>query len=389
MHILLSLETGGCENGIVNLINNMETDRFKVSVCCLERIGELAERIAPDRKHLFLVQKNGRPRLKDLLQLARVFRRERVDIVHTHGWGTLVIGYLSAKLAGVQVVIHGEHGGVHMDSRKKVLVQRILYGLVDTTVTVSRDLQTRLAALFRVDENLFSPIINGVDAAKFSAGNSAVRNAIRSAYGIAADSCVIGSVGRLVPWKRHDVLIEAVGDLVREGRNVALLIVGDGPFRETLQSSIDARGMRDRVFLAGRQENVGDFLAAMDVFALTSSSKPSSGDTAGGKAPQSPPEFEGISNALLEAMACALPVVATNVGGTPEIVAHGETGYLFDAGDYPSLTRALGTLAGDPELRARMGASARARIENSYGLRNMMQNYQDLYLSIAGKKSVI
>jgi len=389
MHILLSLETGGCENGIVNLINNMDFDRFKVSVCCLETVGELSERIARERKHVYLLLKKGRPQFKDLLDLSRLLRRERVDIVHTHGWGTVAIGYLSAKLAGVSVVIHGEHGGVHMDSTKKILAQKMLYRLVDSTVTVSQDLQTRLASLFNVSRDLFCPIINGVDSAKFSAVNGPGQTALKEQYGIAPDCCVIGSVGRLVDWKRHDVLIQAVETLLLQGNDVSLLIVGDGPSRASLQVLINVKGISHRVFLVGRKENVADFLSAMDIFALTSSSSPSMHATGAGRLGASPTEFEGISNALLEAMACGLPVVATDVGGTPEIVSDGQTGYLFAPGDFGTLNDALATLVRDKELRTRMGNSARKSIEDRFSLMTMVHKYQELYLDIARKKSVI
>lgn len=390
MHILLSLETGGCENGIVNLINNMDTDKFKVSVCCLDKIGELAERIHERRRNVVLVKKNGRPGIIDILRLSKLFYREGVNIVHTHGWGTVAMGYLSAKLAGVPVVIHGEHGSLHVENRRRIFAQKILFRLVDCTVTVSKDLQSRLASVFNVDKRLFYPIINGVDSSRFIEKNPTSKAIIRNQLGIDENGCLIGSVGRLVEWKRHDVLINAAENLVKRGNNVFLMIVGDGPLKESLQALIDNKGLKNRLFLVGRRENVSDYLSAMDIFALTSSSStPDQSSSVTNGTLQLPVEFEGVSNALLEAMACGLPVVATNVGGTPEIVEDTHTGYLFEPGNADLLINTLSMLVMDKDLRIKVGNSARKSIVDKFDLSTMVRGYEELYLNLARKKSVI
>lgn len=388
MHLLLSLQTGGCENGIVNLMNHMDPERFKVSVCCLEDIGELAQRILPDRRHLHLVRKEGRPRIRDLHNLSALFREEGVDIVHTHAWATVALGYASAKLAGVPVVIHGEHGGLHIANRFQVMAQKMLFRMVDTTVTVSADLQTRLAGIFKVNPARFHPIINGVDTSRFVFRNRQGRETVRERHGISEEACVIGSVGRLVSWKRQDVLLNAVAELIRRGRDVVLVLVGDGPCRSELEELAARKGVAGRIILAGRRDDVTDYLAAMDVFALTSSASEGALPAPGDRALLTT-EFEGISNAMLEAMACGLPVVASNVGGTKEIVVHGDSGYLFEPDDLDALRDSLDRLVSNRDLCSRLGTSARRSMEENFSLSSMVRGYQELYLDIAGKKGIL
>ncbi|MCP4749998.1 MAG: glycosyltransferase [Proteobacteria bacterium] len=367
MHLLLSLETGGCENGVVNLINHMDADRFKVSVCCLNQTGELVERIHEDRRHVHLVEKEGRTGPRDLMNLRDFFLEQDVDIVHTHAFATLFIGYVGARLARVPIVLHGEHGIFYADKFRRIMMQKILFRLVDGVITVSGDLKHRLAKTFNVGEDLFQPIINGVDLDKFSVADVSTRNRLRASLGAPEDACLIGSVGRLVDVKRFDLLIDGLAALRRNGSNIHMIIIGDGPLRSDLQERIDKERMNDHFFLAGRKDNVNDYLSALDIFALTS-------------------DFEGISNTILEAMAVGLPVIASNVGGNPEIVSGGRTGLLFEAGDVDQFKEVANRLILDNALREKMGAAARNDIIRQFNLKRMVKEYEQAYLNLVRKK---
>ncbi len=367
MHLVLSLEVGGLENGIVNLINNMDNKRFKVSVCCLEKIGELSDRIDENRKHIFIVQKDGRMRIKDVRGLARLLKEQQVDILHTHSYGTLLRGFISARLAGVPVIIHGEHGILYTDKFRRVIAQKILLRMVDCTITVSKDLQSRIARDFNVKEKLFIPIINGVDFSKFNHRQGKSSISVREELGIDDKAVLIGSIGRLVDVKNYPLLINVINEFVIKGLDIYLIIVGDGPVKVKLQQGIKDYGLNDRVFLPGRKDNIPDYLSAFDIFVLTS-------------------DFEGISNTILEAMACGVPVVATNVGGTPEIVDDGNTGLLVKPRNKNELFNSLKKLYDDPPLRQKMGESAINAIAEKFSLMRMVNEYENIYTQFYNKR---
>ncbi len=370
MHIMLSLETGGLENGVVNLINHMNPDLFEVSVCCLRKMGNLSERIERSRRKVWLINNGGENSIPSIFRLIKLFKNNKVDIVHTHGWATLLPGFVSAKLSEVPIVINGEHGILIADKKRRVIAQKLLFQMVDCNLTVSKDLVSRISRIFNIDKDNFYPIINGVNLLNFQKRSDVIRQKIRSEIGVGKNGFLVGSVGRIVPVKRYDLLIDAIELLLREGSDVYLTIIGDGPLKTALQNRIAQKELENRVFLLGRKENVADFLTAMDIFVLSS-------------------DFEGISNTILEAMTSSLPIVATRVGGTPEIVDDNRTGLLCEPNDINSLASSLARLITDNNLREKMGLEARQDVEARFSLNRMVREYEDIYLKLAKSKSLI
>jgi sugar transferase (PEP-CTERM/EpsH1 system associated) len=305
-----------------------------------------------------------RPDRFNALRMARVFRALRPDIVHTRNW-TCIDAILGARLAGVPHVVHGEHGREAADptgaNRLRRRVRRVLAPLVSQFVTVSRDLNRWLVEDVRIPARKVRTIYNGVDADRFAPGD---REAAQRALDIPAGWGVVGTVGRLDPVKDQAGLIRAFA-VASAQRPSVLLIVGDGPLRVELEALGRGLGLDDRVRLLGDRQDVAQILRALDCFVL-----PSVG--------------EGISNAILEAMATALPVVATRVGGNVELVEDGETGLLVEVGQPEALVRALECYLGDAGIARKHGAAARARVEREFGLARMLTGYGDLYRSLVG-----
>jgi glycosyltransferase involved in cell wall biosynthesis len=191
---------------------------------------------------------------------------------------------------------------------------------------------------------------------------------MRRELGLPADSFVVGTVGRLVPIKDHQTLLKAAALLSKSGIDVRVLLVGSGPERERLQA-LAASVMEGRVYFAGDSSRVPELLNAMDVFALPSLN-------------------EGMSNTLLEAMASGLPVLATNVGGNPEIVENDVNGCLFKAGDAAWLTEKLQLLAKNPALIHQLGTAARNHAIASFSLSRMLDAYRSFYLDLAARRQV-
>ena len=365
VQVIPSLRMGGLENVALRLVEHLAPLAVQ-TVVTPAGTGPLASRV-PVGVSVFPLGETHGPNRWNALRMARLFRKLRPDIVHTRNW-TCIDAIIGARLAGVPVVIHGEHGREAADpegrnSRRKQ-VRRILSPFVTEFVTVSRDLARWLVEQVRVPAPKVRTIYNGVDTERFVPGD---RAAARQALGIPADWVVAGTVGRLDPVKDQVGLIRAFAQTKDTGKS-ALVIAGNGPSQGQLEAVIKELGAGERVRLLGERDDVPTVLRALDVFVL-----PSLG--------------EGISNAILEAMATGLPVIATRVGGNSELVLDGITGRLIEPRRPEVLAEALATYLGDAARARSHGAAARERAVDEFGLERMLTGYATLYRQYATLES--
>ncbi len=361
MHIVYSLQPGGMEFGVVKLVNGLDRRRIGSSICST-RPGELKALVAAGIPVFELQRRDGND-LRLLWQLYRLFRRERPDVVHTHGWGTLFEGLTAARLAHVPVVVHGEHGTLQLHGHRRWL-QRGGWSWANQVLSVSSRLSERMAGETGFPLQSIQTIRNGVDLMRFGRTG---RAAARVTLGLGDDDVVIGTVGRLVPVKDHVSLVEAVAHLRPEGIEPTLVIAGDGPLRQEIVQRAAAWGVGRQVRLLGHRPDVETVLAALDVFVLSSIS-------------------EGLPNTVLEAMATGLPVVATRVGGTDEVVEDGVTGVLVPPRSPEALGGAIARIIRDGALRGAMGAAARRRVETEFALADTVRRYEALYVRLVGAR---
>jgi sugar transferase (PEP-CTERM/EpsH1 system associated) len=366
VHVVHALDVGGLENGLVNILNHLD-DRFSHTIMCLTRSGRMAERIKNSQVKI-IEMRLPKDRFRfPVLRLAREFQSISPDIVHTRGWAT-VDAICAARVAGVSCVIHGEHGREVGDpngrNRKRNIVRKCLSPLVTRFVTVSDDLKSWLIRTVGIPESKVTTIHNGVDTRRFSPDG---RGAIRESLGLDDSVFTLGTVGRLDPVKDHGSLLQAFMPIARSARPVGLIIAGDGPMRSAIERLCSELKISDKVHLLGERHDIPQVLKACDVFTLTSIA-------------------EGISNTILEAMASALPVVATRVGGNPELVDHGVSGFLVSARDVAALTAAYESYLHDPKLKDEHGGNARARAEQKFSLERMASQYAQLYQGLMGAR---
>ncbi len=362
LHLVYHLGCGGMENGVVNLANHMDPDRFRVGICAFVGGGEYEKRLDPARTPLFAMgKKEGNDPLLPF-RLARLLRRWRPHVLHTHAWGTLVEGVLAGKMARVPVIVHGEHGTMET-RRRNVWVQRVFWRWTDRVLSVSEMHRQRLIRTIGPGPGI-TVIPNGVDTERFRPPRD--RAGERQALGWDPDEVCLIAVGRLVPVKDHALLIRAFARATQGMKErVRLYVVGDGPLRNELERLARELGVADRVVLPGRRDDVPALLRAADVFVLPSKS-------------------EGMSNTLLEAMSTGLCCVATDVGGNPELVSHGENGLLVPPEDERALASALMRVVRHPEVRMTLGCAARKFVEERHSLDAMMRGYGRLYLELLG-----
>lgn len=295
------------------------------------------------------------------LRIARLCRSLRPDVVHARNWGTIdaVIG---ARLAGVPVVIQSEHGramddldGLHA---RRIRVRRLLAPFIDSHVVVSTHLERWLIERVRVRPEKVRVVRNGVDVMRFKPLEQ--RERVRAEHGYRREDLVFGAVGRLSAVKDHRTLLEAFHLLAMRDPRSRLLLVGEGSERAFLEAEVRQRGLADRVRLVGYREDVGQMLGIMDVFVQ-------------------PSLMEGMSNAMLEAMAVGLPIVATAVGGNPEMVESGVGGLLVPPSTPDALADAMLSYCANDQARSAHGAAARARAENEFPLDKMVAGYISAY----------
>jgi sugar transferase (PEP-CTERM/EpsH1 system associated) len=364
-HLIHRLDYGGLENGLVNLVNRMSAQRYRHAIVCLAGYGDFRRRIArPDVEVVSVDKRDGKdPRA--YLRILRQLRRLRPDVVHTRNLGTVDLQWLALG-AGVRHRVHGEHGFVAEDPTglepRTLRIRRACRPAIQRYVAMSRDIAGWLERDVRVPHRRISQIYNGVDTGLFRPGAPTAtdvpwRDRPRDAL------VVFGTVGRLDRIKNQVSLLEALHVVAQDpGRreHLRLIVAGDGPLRDELAATARRLAIDDLVWFAGARRDVPGLLRALDVFVL-------------------PSRNEGISNTILEAMASGLPVIATRVGGNPELVVDGSTGTLYDPADAVALAATLRRYADDEGLRRNHGASGRRRVEQDFGLDGMVGRYEELY----------
>jgi sugar transferase (PEP-CTERM/EpsH1 system associated) len=365
-HIIHRLDIGGLENGLVNIINRMPANRYRHAIICLTTFSDFRLRIKrSDVRILALGKRDGKDPLC-YFRLWRLLRRLRPDIVHTRNLPTLD-AILVAVAAGVPHRVHGEHGRdileLQGNNRKYNFLRRLCRPLVDSYIPLSRDLAFWLRNTIAVPERKIMQIYNGVDIETFRPGRKE-RNPLPRSGLSEEDTLVIGTVGRLARVKDPVTLVQAFLRLLEclpdAKGGLRLAIIGDGPLREQIEELLVTAGATDRVWLAGARDDVPALLRGLDIFVL-------------------PSLAEGISNTLLEAMATGLPVIATRVGGTPELVIEGVTGTLVPPADVAAMADALKLYVERPDLRHEHGRAARERVEREFDIAKMIRSYQSVY----------
>jgi sugar transferase (PEP-CTERM/EpsH1 system associated) len=331
----------------------------------MTRAGANQARLRPD-VDIFELDKAQGHDVRAFIRFVRLLRRLRPTVVHTRNWAGFD-GIVAARLAGVPAIAHGEHGRDIGDpegsNRRRNTLRRMLAPWVNRFTTVSEDLRRWLIEDVSVNPAKIQRIYNGVDTSHYAPGD---RAEIRTALGVRVDAPVVGTVGRLDPVKDQAGLLEAFARL--RTNDSVLLVVGDGPCRADLHSRAATLGIGDRVRFLGARKDVAHVLRAMDVFVL-------------------PSIAEGISNTILEAMATGLPVVATRVGGNPELVSPTVTGELVPRQRPGALADAIDGYLENPARRLAHGTQARTRALDAFGLNTMRDAYADLYDELGGAPS--
>jgi glycosyltransferase involved in cell wall biosynthesis len=362
-----TLAGGGAEERIARLSRTLDPLEFRVTWIGFGPIEHALFERAGEAVALWPIERDPRRGVEWRLiaSLARRLRALRPDVVHTHNWSTSLYGIGAARLAGVPV-IYGDGGrdDPAPPSPRRIAVMRALAPHVALFTAVCRSLGEELQRFWGVGPERVRVIQSGVELLPPTALLS--RAEARLALGLPEGAWCVGAIaGRLRPVKRLPELISAVGGLVRGGADVHLALIGDAAeHAEDLHAQARRSGLAARMHLVGHLPRVARYLRALDVVVSAS-------------------RFEGASNAILEAMAVGSAVLATAVGGTPELLRHGETGWLIPGDELSLLGPSLLRLLADEPLRARLGHAAQAFVVRNHGTEAMTELHAALYRQVA------
>lgn len=364
VHLIYRLDFGGLETMLAECINRMPSHQYEHAVVCLNGYTNFAKKITRPGVAIYSLDKPPGLALATHLKLWKLLRQLRPAILHTYNLSAIEYT-LTGALAGVPIRVHAEHGRDAADpegkNRKHNMLRSLMTPLVDCYIPVSSDLQRWLRDVIHVPQSKNLLIKNGVDTEAFRP----------TAIAQQKENFIIGTVGRIQDVKNHIGLIDAFirlrEDMPAERSRLRLAIVGDGPLLPAVREKVAAAGITDMVWLPGARTDISDIIQTFSVFAL-------------------PSIAEGTPVTLLEAMSAGLPVVATSVGGIPEVVVNDTTGKLVPANDAKALAAGIAHYVRQPELAAQHGAASRKRIERHYSMEAMLGAYTNLYDALCKTK---
>ena len=368
-HVAVGDLWAGAEVQLATLICNLaKRPEFKISSILFNE-NRLVTELRRSGIDVMVLPERQWSATRILNHLVRFFRHHEIDIVHTHKYKDNILGAVAAKIAGVPHVVRTVHGLSEPFKGIESLRMRI-YELCDRGVThlcvnkliaVSSDIEKVLCVKYGAQRVI--RIHNGIDLEVLS--KSRARDEVRRELGVDSKCLLIGTVGRLTAVKGHEYLLKTAQLMLQKRRNVKFVIVGDGPLKVELQSLAAQLGITENVAFLGHQDDACALMEAMDLFVL-------------------PSLHEGIPMVILEAMALGRPIVASRVGGIPEVITDTVHGLLVSAGDPAGIAQACLKLVGDRNLAERYGQAGRARVEQQFSSVVMGGKVANLYRQLVG-----
>lgn len=362
LHLITQLPVGGAERVLVDVVRRLDRERFESLVCCIQAKGELAAEIDKLGVRSLCLGRMQSKRFdwRAVRDLVRLLREERIALVHSHLYHANLYGRIAAFLAGVPAVVtvHNVYTRTKFHRR---LLNRLLVRGTARVIAVSEAIRDDLVAHDRIDPRRIAVVHNGIDVRRID--SSLTREQARAGLGLSADELALGCIGRLEEQKGHRFLLEAcalLGQDLAPGARLRLLVVGDGRLRKDLENRAAELGIARWVSFLGTRHDVADILRALDLYVM-------------------PSLWEGLSIAMLEAMAAGLPVVISDVSGVAQAVGNNEYGIRIAPGDAPALAAAIRSLAGQPGLRRALGIAARERVQASFSIDAMMAQLNSIY----------
>ncbi len=305
--------------------------------------------------------------LHALWQVYRLLRREKYDLIHTHNSKGSFIGRLAAKLAGGPPLVYTAHGyAFHENERwfRRIFffaLEKIAKNWSARVICISQPLVDLWVQRNLAPREKIRKIYSGIDICEFAQEDK--RELVRQELGLQPNNIAIGQVSKLWEGKGHEDIITACPRIFEKVPNAKVFFIGNGPIRNKLNEIVLKNNLQDRIIFLGHHDDIPRITSALDIAVLAS-------------------HYEGMGRVILEAMAAGLPVVATRVGGIPDLVVEQETGLLVDSQSPEQLAQAIISLAHDPELRDSMGSRGRQRVDSRFSAATMVEQIDQVYQEV-------
>jgi glycosyltransferase involved in cell wall biosynthesis len=360
LFVIDELDIGGTEQQILEIVRRIDRSRFTPQVCCF-RYGRKAAEIAALGVPVMHQPKRLKTDPSLVLRLAALMRRERFDIVQTYLWTANTWARIAARIAGVPHVVASERNVDIWEESYKRVVGRWLARSTDRIIANSEAVRSYLLERGSLEPDKVVTVYNGVNFDRFRAAFDPTPR--RTELGLPTDAVLAGVVARVEPAKDHATLLKAFALCGERVPKLHLAIVGDGSEQARLKRMARDLNVADRVHFTGMRSDAVEWLQTFDVSVLSSVK-------------------EGLSNTVLESMAAGKPVIATTVGGNPEVIVDGETGFLVPARDPAALAAALARVASSPEMISRLGKEGRKRVNAMFSVARMVAHTERVYLEL-------
>lgn len=365
MHVSLTLGTAGMEKLVLALAKGTNKNNFNSSVCCLTHEASLSQEFPKNNIPVFYCHKKEGFDYKLPFKLAKLFKKEKIDLLHTHDSTANLYALLGAKLAGIKTVINTEHGGIFFESWRLKWINRFLAKMNFKMICVSEKVKNDLLKM-KINKDKLIVIHNGIDLNEFNitVNRTAKRRDLAS---LANNDFVLCSIGRLRKLKNQKMLLDAARQIFQSIAGAKLLIVGDGPMKEELQGYAQKLGIAEKVFFLQKRQDIPEILKVSDCFLHCS-------------------DYESFGIVLLEAMMAEVPVIATDVGGIHEIIEHEITGILIPKNDVEALVNTVIKVRNGPEYFKTITTRAKDNVIKNFNIEKTIQAYEAVYLTACGKE---
>lgn len=351
----------GTERHLLNLADNLDKHKFDVTICCLFEVGEIDNEYKNADFKLLCLNKKNVYDFRVIIDLYKFIKKEKFDIVHTYLFGFHYLATIVAQISHVPVVISSRRELATWKKWHHHMLENLGNIFTDRVVACSVAVREFSLRTENLSLDKVITIYNGISLNAFHPRPKNIQ--ILNEFGLHADNKIIGMVANFSPDKDHRTMLKAVAEVKKTYPQIKCLLAGVGYLRKKTEKETTDLNLEKNVIFTGKRDDIEVFLSVMDIFVLTSL-------------------IEGLPNVILEAMACGLPIVATNVGGIPEAVEDGRSGILVKPQDNQAVADAIIKLLEDENLRKEMGRRGRETLEQRFKLERMIKDYENLYESL-------
>jgi len=364
--IIDSLGYGGAETQAIELAKSIDKNKFNLKVISLDKDRrDLLPELVHNNISVSLIDQKGKFCIPTFINLFKIIRKEKPDIIHTYLFTASFYGRIVGKLLGVPIIIHSERSPENWKKKSYILADRLLAKWTSHFLANAKIIKQSLISRERIPEGKIRVIHNGIDLNKFNNNLSKQKiNLIRKALNIQNGGPTVLIIGRLSAEKGHKIFLQSAQYVLAHIPKANFLVIGDGELRKNLTEQVGQMGLDNRVIFAGNKNNVPEILKVVDVVVSGSF-------------------YEGCSNAILEAMAAGRPIVATNVGDNSYLMKNNENGLLIPAGNSRIMAWAITKILLDKKLAGKMGKKGRERVEKHFNLQKMVRATEDFYQELA------